>query len=443
MKRTDTNPRSTRVYYPSDLLKASHCCLPVRGLPLQSSDGRVRWTGRLLAIAALLMAWDAKDTLRDAFAKARETVVAMYPSRRRPGGSFEGFTAAWLKRSDALVAVLTATLRAGVRKLAGRHWALGDWVVMGVDGSRFDCPRTVDNEEAFGCAGKGKTTPQQLVTVLFHVATGLLWAWRRGRGDAAERTHLREMIDLLPARTLLLADAGYTGYELLKSLQAAGHDFIVRVGANVKLLRQLGYAMKEHADTVYLWPQARQKHDLPLTLRLVRVTKQGQAAYLLTSVREKSRLTDLAVGQLYRQRWGVEVAYRSLKQTLGGRKMRSGSPRGAERELDWMLLGLWMLGSMTVRAQQGCGQPSQWSPAKALRIVRRWATRGWARPVVGGLTGQLRRAVKDGYRRRRPKEARAWPHKKKQSPPGEPKTRMARPAERLAAKALPTCQAKN
>jgi hypothetical protein len=308
---------------------------------------------------------------------------------------------------------------------------------MGVDGSRVECPRTAANEAAFGCAGKDKTTPQQLVTAVFHVATGLVWAWRRGRGDAAERSHLRQMIGELPERTLLLADAGFTGYDLLALLEAAGHDFIVRVGSGIHLLRKLGYAVEEHGDIVYLWPQACRNRP-PLVLRLVRVRSAGgRDVCLLTSVLERSRLSDAAVASLYRQRWGIEVMWRSLKQTLGGRKMRGVSPETAAPELDWTLLGLWMLGTMAVESLgRREREPSRWSPAQALRTVRRWMDRRWARRPAGGLAAELRRAVKDQYVRRGPKRARDWPHKKTERPPGEPKLRRARPAEKRAARAF-------
>jgi hypothetical protein len=134
-------------------------------------------------------------------------------------------------------------------------------VLLAVDGSRVECPRTAANERAFGCGGRKKTTPQQWVTTIFHVATGLLWDWRRGRADAAERTDLRQMLGGLPERTLLLADAGFTGFDLLRKILSAGHDFIVRVGSNVRVLRKLGYSLPEHDRIVSVagqqaWPPA-------------------------------------------------------------------------------------------------------------------------------------------------------------------------------------------
>ena len=127
-------------------------------------------------------------------------------------------------------------------------------VVMGVDGTRVHCPRTAANEKEFGCAGKDKSPPQQFLTTLLHVGTGLIWSWRRGGGKDAERTHLRQMLDTLPPKSLLLADAGFTGYELFTELLAGGHSFIIRAGGNVRLLKKLGLWLREHDGIVYLWP---------------------------------------------------------------------------------------------------------------------------------------------------------------------------------------------
>ena len=72
---------------------------------------------------------------------------------------------------------------------------------------------------------------------------------------------------------MLLADAGFTGYELLKALMDRGNSFVIRVGANVKLIRNLGYAKLERKQTVYLWPidkQGRNKRSMPRHLGKVR-----------------------------------------------------------------------------------------------------------------------------------------------------------------------------
>lgn len=432
MKRQRIGHTSSDRVYHHQLLSAIGKFLPHRGLTLEASDDRRRWTDRLLVVTAALMAWQAASSLKDRFDACWQVVANMYPSRRRSGHTYEGFIRGLKSRSDVLLKVVAAALRNAVRKLAGDCWKMEDWIVMGVDGSRINCPRTGANQDAFGCAGRDKTGPQQWVTTVLHVGSGLIWDWRRGTGKAAERNHLREMIDTLPAGALLLADAGFTGYELLKELIARRQSFVIRAGAHVPLLTKLGYAVKEHQGIVYLWPQAKRGQE-PLILRLVVVDDGRYGVYLLTNVMEESRLSDRQVAQMYRRRWGIEVFYRSLKQTLQKRKMLSTSPDNAAVELDWAIVGLWMLGLLTIERLGGRQvSPACWSVAKSLRVVRRVMSCRGSRADARNLRA-LSCATKDTYRRRGSKTARDWPAKKKQSPPKPPVIRVANCKEKQQA----------
>lgn len=454
--------RKSTPCYPGQLLQAMGRFLPHRGLPLLGGgDARVRWTDRLLVVCAILMAWEASATLTDRFAAARATLGRMYPGRRRPGATPEGFAAALAGRSAALRAVVCAALRSAVNRLAESAgcWDVAGWALFGCDGTKIDCPRTAANEAAFGGGGKAKTKkttkrkarkaktngkkkkkkasgPQQLLTSLFHVGTGLPWAFERGPGTDSERSHLRSMLERLPAGAMLLADAGFTGYDLLAAVTASGRSFVIRVGGNVRLLTRLGYWAEEHDGIVCLWPERQKKRsDPPMVLRLIRRTDgRNRTVCLLTNVLEPKRLSDAAALRMYRLRWGAEVLFRSLKQTLSRRKMLSDSPANAAVELDWSVVGLWLLGLMSVEQVCAAGHvATRWSPAQALRVVRRAmggngggakAARGRP-PRAGRLAAQLAASVKDTYRRTGDKTARDYPHKKRDRPPGEPKARTA------------------
>jgi len=435
MKRQRIGSTSCPQAYHRDLLHAIGKFLPRRGLPLQSGDGRTRWTDRLLVVMAMMMALQPAGTLKDAFEACWHVVTGMYPTRRRAGHTYEGFIKALQKRSGRLLEIVSRALRETVRSVAGCYWKMDGWIVMGVDGSRIECPRTAANEAAFGCAGRNKTGPQQFVTTVLHVGTGLIWDWRRGGGKEAERNHLRQMIAGLPSAALLLADAGFMGYDLLRELLAGGRSFIIRAGGNVTLLKKLGFAVREHEGIVYLWPLAHRK-TAPLVLRLVAVRDGRKRVCLLTNVLEESKLSAHQVADMYRRRWGLEVFYRSFKRTLKKHKMHSASPAKAQVELDWALAGLWMLGAMTVHRMIESGtDPSGWSVAGSLRVVRRVMSGRGGRKAARDLRG-LAFARKDSYCRTRPKTARDWSHKKTEHPPNPPKTRTASARERQSAQRL-------
>jgi IS4 transposase len=179
-----------------------------------------------------------------------------------------------------------------------------------------------------------------------------------------------------------------------------------------------------------------------LVLRLVVVHDGRKAVYLLTSVTSAAVLTDQEIAGIYRWRWGIEVLYRSLKRTMDKHKLRSDSPKRARVELDWAMVGLWLLGLLAAEETMRDGQgPGQWSVALALRAVRRAMQRLEVPTTAGGLFGQLARAVKDGYTRYGRKAARNWPHKKTDHPPGAPIIRTATKLEVRRAKGLRTKEA--
>ena len=159
----------------------------------------------------VLMALDESATLGDRFDHARECLIEMAPGARRPGKTYQGFVKAMKRLPPGTLDQLQAHLRKEHQRIAGASWKRYGWVILACDGSRVEVPRTVRNEAAFGCAGRDKTGPQLGVTTLYHMGTGLPWAWKVGAGTDSERGQLRAMLDTLPAESLLVADAGFTG----------------------------------------------------------------------------------------------------------------------------------------------------------------------------------------------------------------------------------------
>jgi len=383
----------------------------------------------MLVYAAVLMAWSSGQSLMERFSEARSCLDEMFSSRRRVGRTYQGFIKQLMLHGGVLLELVHSHLRRRMQAIAGEYWLRDGFLAFAVDGSRIEMPRTLDNEEYFECGGRYKTGPQMWLTTLWHMGTGLPWCWKIGKANEAERNHLRDMLKLLPKKSLLIADAGFTGYTLMTEILSAGHSFLIRVGSNVRLLKELGYAVVENGGTVYLWPsQAMKDSRPPLVLRMIVLQRKGKKIFLLTNVDEK-KLSDRQAGVFYEMRWGVEVFYRSLKQTLGHRKMLSRAPRQTAAELAWTMVGLKVLGLMSVeRIILGGKDPLSWSVAMSLQVVRSAAAErhgGRYKDMFGALAG----CVKDEYKRKGPKKARNWPHKKRETPPGEPKIRRANEME--------------
>jgi len=386
------------------------------------------WSPLALALGAVLMSLDAGPTLAQRFESMLAVLDRALPRRRRTGRTYQGFIKALTPRSQTLTATLATHLRTRTLDVAGRDARIGRWIPIGADGSKIDAPRTVSNEE-LGHAGKDKCGPQMLLLLLVHLGAMLPWTWVVGGARDSERALLARTLDDLPMDTLLVADAGFTGFEFLSSLRARKVSFLVRVGRGVRLLRELGYYAREGKHTVYLWPDDRRRCP-PLVLRLVRVG----SVYLITDVTDPRALSARMAGELYRRRWGLEVAFRSLKQTLERRVVRSCAAANARLELAWAVLGLWALMLLGARAIASAGHgPRELSVAATLAAVRH-ALHADVRERK--LRGRLRRCTLEPRRRRSRKRAYRWPHKKNPAPPGPPTITAATPAQVAAAKRL-------
>lgn len=268
-----------------------------------------------------LMALERSPTITERFFWARDVVDPK--SDRETGATYQGFMKALRRDSDRLLPRVQQHVRDAVRDAAGqRWWTRRGWVVMTVDGTKIDAPRTLANERVLGVVGKDKTHPQMLLTAIRHAGTGLAWDWRIGPVRSSEQNHLREMIDDLPCEALVIADALYVGFDLLSRLHESGRHFLVRVGANVSLLRTLGFEVCEEKDTVYLWPACWRKGRPPLALRLIRIKRGTRTMFLVTNVMDRSRLSHEDAVFFYEMRWGAEIFFRSAKQTLERRTVR-------------------------------------------------------------------------------------------------------------------------
>jgi hypothetical protein len=234
------------------------------------------------------------------------------------------------------------------------------------------------------------------------------------------------MLPHLPPNALITADAGFVGYEYLRAILDGDRELLIRVGSNVRLFKNLGYA-RESRGTVYLWPDreaARQQP--PLVLRLVEAHNGRHPVFVVTSVLSSRRLTDRQVIELYARRWGIELFYRHLKQIFQRRKLRSQRAENARVELEWSLMGLWAMALYVLVELELAGLPvGRLSIAQTLRAFRR-IMRDYRHPRERGQTlrHHLRRALIDEYSRRN-KTSRHDPRKKQTSPAGPPEIVLA------------------
>jgi hypothetical protein len=457
MSHRDTDCRTPSATNAQELSAALH------GLLEKITWKRIRfrkdcaWTARGLVVAALLWACSSQPTLMGRFAQALKF------SRRLRGClapvkiSYQAFMKLLVRWTSKLRDELVLEYRCLMEREFADQFRIAGFVPIGGDGSNVQLARTRSNEARYSPTARGKKgkksrkaqrrkrsrrtlsrqarekqardkkadSPQMALTLAHHLLLQLPWDWRIGRSGTSERQQLLDMIPQLPVDALVVADCGFVGYAFWEALLASRRQFIIRVGANVRLLKKLGLA-RERDGTVYLWTdKAAKRKQAPLRLRLVEVHDGRRSWYLVTSVLDSKRLSDKQVAQIYGYRWRIELFFRHFKQTYGRAKLRSHKGEHAECEAEWSLLGLW---TMLLHARLQLPEKDRAAHLSVARVLRAFARaldhHKW-RPEPGeSLHELLCQAIVDSYRRRN-KTSRDYPRKKYEPPAGAPSIRAA------------------
>lgn len=435
---------------PRQLLRALTWTLDATSFASLTRHGNTTWAFSDLILQTLLWVWSGCSTLTGAFTHASDLCRSLLG--RVALQSYQGFADALTTWTARVMTVLWQRLQQRMAAIAGEHWRIGQWLPLAVDGSRTTTPRTRANERAlcprrYGHGKKAQSRkkwknkrrrtrkltqpvhPQIWLTLLWHIGLRMPWAWKCGPSYASEREHFGELLETqeFPERTLFCGDAGFVGYNLWRAMIDRGHHFLIRVGGNVRLLRRLG-TVKSRGEIVHFWPKAAAaKKQPPLTLRLLQFHTGRCTIFAVTSVLVEKDLTIDQAKQLYLSRWGVEVQFRSLKQTFGRSKLHSRTPERAYMELEWSLLGLWLIQLLAASEQipNGIG-PERSSVSVAVQVFRDAIGRYHPRC----LRTALRAAVKDSYLRRSQKKARYRPDFGDKPSAGKPRIVMANAVDR-------------
>jgi len=438
--------------------------------------GNSSWVPRTLVTLVLCWTWAENRYLTDAFTSAFEWCRCIVDGKVLT--TYQGMMNALMRWTSSFIPLLCKVMHQKMEQIGGEFWEVAGWVPIAFDGSRDTAPRTKSNEDGF-CAknyGKGKTAkhrkkktkgmrrtknkknppsppaPQVWITLMWHIGLRLPWTWRLGASNSSERDHVMKMVEgeNFPKNTLFCGDAGFVGYRLWAQMINSGYHFLVRVGGNVNLLTEECNCTLESNMTVLSWPQDAMNSNLPpLRLRLIKVQIGRTWMWLLTSVLDRSKLTVEQTKELYKKRWGIEVEFRGLKQTLDKAKLRCHNQKRVLVELNWSLMGMAIAELFALKEQlsaspsesQECAArpcPSKRSLAMTMRALRYCLTHLREQPAAtDSLREKLQKSVTDDYNRTAPKKSRYRPPNPDKQPLGQPKLRQMTTEESNKLKSFP------
>ena len=436
--------------------------------PEEEFHGNTKWKPGQLVSQALIWSWQETKNVTDAFDQSLEICKDL--GWKHTAMTYTSFMNALDRYNNVFAPRLREHYQTLAEEVGGRYFRTNGWNLIGFDGSRATAPRSLANEQAF-CApnyGNGKRAkygkkkskgmrrkrneqnkpqpqaPQAWITMMWHMRLRLPWTWRLGPSNSSERDHVKEMLNQeeFHDNTLFCGDAGFVGYPLWSDILAVpGRHFLVRVGANVNLLSEQADIKKQGGGIVHCWPKGKMESGDPsLRLRLVQVKIGKTKMWMLTSVVDGKKLTKKQIIRFYKMRWGIEVEFRGLKQTIDKHKLRCRNSDRLLVELDWSLRGMAVAELIALREQIPATRedkphkvydPQDRSLANTMRALRK-CMRNLNKNCDpdDGLLQQLSQATVQRYNNRADKRARYRPKNPDKKPLGDPTVRKMNAQER-------------
>ena len=298
-----------RVYPPAETLSIflAQCMSP---------DGSCQNAVNEMAIARMAGGLPAASTRTGAYCKARKRLPL-------------DMAASLCRKTSSLVAAQLP-----------EEWLWRGHRVRIVDGTTLSMPDTKANQSQWpqqSGQADGLGFPVMRAVGVTCWATGMLidaaMGAYKGKGGS-EHSLLRSIEGSLEEGDLLMADALYSSYFFLASMQHRGVDILVEQNAARKTLsdfrkgKKLG--KKDHIISIRRpaqrpdWMGIEQFEALPECITL-REFKSGDKI-LITSLCDAQQYSKDALKKLYKTRWRVELTLRDIKQTLGMDVLRCKTP---------------------------------------------------------------------------------------------------------------------
>jgi len=290
---------------------------------------------------------------------------------------------------------LTYHLGQSLEAQAEPSWLWHNRHVKLIDGTCLSAPDTPANQAVYPqlkAQRPGLGFPLIRLVVLLTFATAALVGAAYGpvKGKESGETALfRTLLEQLQRGDVVVADRYFCSYWMIALLQQRGVDVAFRLHQRRHCDFRRGQRLGRH-DHIVQWPKPARPswmdqatyESLPdeLTVREVRVTIETpgvrvRTLVVVTTLLDAKRYSRDDIGDLYHQRWHVELDIRSIKQTLGMDVLSCKTPEMLKREIWVHLLGYNMVRQVQVQTALAQGlRPRQLSFAGAVQTLNafRW-----------------------------------------------------------------------
>jgi hypothetical protein len=261
-----------------------------------------------------------------------------------------------------------------------------------IDGTTISMPDTPANQAQYPQPSSQKPGcgfPLMHVVGLFSLASGALLQFAKGNIHIHETLLFRRLWEFLEKHDILLADRGFCSYFALAELKKRGIDSVIRLNQTRKTDMTKGKKLGPN-DRLQIWvkpsklPKAISQEEFAntpdtITLRVVQIHLAAKgfrttSCLIVTTLLDPELYPVEALGELYYQRWTIELHFRELKTFLGMEILRCRSPHMITRELLMHLIAYNVIRHVMQSASLTNHKPlASISFKGSLDTIRHWA----------------------------------------------------------------------
>jgi len=262
--------------------------------------------------------------------------------------------------------------------------------LMAMDGSLFTVPDTPANERAFGRPKGGYSSesqggfPQVGKVSLVEVGSHVEYRFVPRAFDCGEPTAAARLVKYLTPEMLLLLDAGFFGYALLRAIYGQKTPFLVNTSSTPLLKSTRTLSDGSYLSKIYPTTRARERDQGGIVVRVLEYTLDdpqrtghGETHRLVTTLLDEKQYPALELILLYHERWEIELTYDEQKTHQDPRRaekpthLRSETPAGVIQELHALSVAHFVVRkAMFDAASQGKIDPDRISFLGAIRILK-------------------------------------------------------------------------
>lgn len=212
------------------------------------------------------------------------------------------------------------------------QWKYKKWKgfrVLSVDGSTLRLPDHPTLQEKFSrhAFGAKKSVERWMsrISFLYDVLNGVVIDAQMESFDTSEANLCDQHLGLLRKGDLVIFDRYYASHYLFSVLLHKKVHFLFRMRDHSWKCVQsfIASGLKEEVVELNVYPYSKVAKKIPANVRKIiqvrlvkQVTRSGEIRVYATSLLDKEVYSRTAIINLYKQRWGIEEAYKTLKARL-------------------------------------------------------------------------------------------------------------------------------